>query len=276
MFTSPPGGGGLPPPANGLGDTMLGLDVTGRIPQYPSYPQRTQPYAGPSAPSGPAFGYGGAPQPFVIRKTASDYPHAPEPRPDRPPKPFDVYSSVQHGHSQGGSSSSNIAPVQAYKSAPPVVKASELPADELPSRDLKPVLFPRDTLTKFVQIASYNTSKNLETCGLLLGRLKRNGKGYIVTTLVIPRQHATSETCTMDGEEILADYQLERDLLTLGWIHTHPTQSCFMSSVDLHTHASYQHMLPEAFAVVCAPKSRPKCVCAQYGTCTKLTGSALL
>jgi hypothetical protein len=33
-----------------------------------------------------------------------------------------------------------------------------------------------------------------------------------------------------------------------------------MSSVDLHTHASFQCMLPESFAVVCAPKSDPRCV----------------
>ncbi|KAJ7795278.1 hypothetical protein B0H14DRAFT_3496196 [Mycena olivaceomarginata] len=40
-------------------------------------------------------------------------------------------------------------------------------------------------------------------------------------------------------------------------IHTHPSQSCFMSSVDLHTHASLQCMLSESFALVCAPKSDP-------------------
>ncbi|KAH7106868.1 Mov34-domain-containing protein [Auriculariales sp. MPI-PUGE-AT-0066] len=257
MFTSPPGGGGMPPPSNGLGDTMLGLDVTGRVPQYPAYPQR-QPYQ-PPAPqppaAGPSFGYGGATQPFVIRKEATEYPHAHAHAPSRPPKPFDVYSSGHHGRSDSAGSHtypqphshSNPAPQpNRAKSPPPVIKASELPADELPSRELKPVVFPRDVLSKFVQIASYNTSKNLETCGLLLGRLKRSGM-YIVTTL----------TCSMEGEEILAEYQVERDLLTLGWIHTHPTQSCFMSSVDLHTHAAFQHMLPEAFAVVCAPKSRP-------------------
>ncbi|GAA6056613.1 hypothetical protein JCM3770_006356, partial [Rhodotorula araucariae] len=36
-------------------------------------------------------------------------------------------------------------------------------------------------------------------------------------------------------------------------IHTHPTQSIFLSSLDLHTHAAYQLMLAEAVAVVCAP-----------------------
>ncbi|KAJ7450735.1 hypothetical protein B0H11DRAFT_2077011 [Mycena galericulata] len=47
---------------------------------------------------------------------------------------------------------------------------------------------------------------------------------------------------------------LIRDFL----IHTHPSQSCFTSSVDLHTHASFQRMLPESFAVVCAPESEPR------------------
>lgn len=30
-----------------------------------------------------------------------------------------------------------------------------------------------------------------------------------------------------------------------------------MSSVDLHTHSGFQRMLPESFAVVCAPSSKP-------------------
>lgn len=33
-----------------------------------------------------------------------------------------------------------------------------------------------------------------------------------------------------------------------------------MSSVDLHTHSGFQRMLPESFAVVCAPKFTPKYV----------------
>ena len=39
----------------------------------------------------------------------------------------------------------------------------------------------------------------------------------------------------------------------------------FMSSVDLHTHSGLQRMLPESFAVVCAPNSTPKCVPAANG-----------
>jgi STAM-binding protein len=52
--------------------------------------------------------------------------------------------------------------------------------------------------------------------------------------------------------------QNERELYPVGWIHTHPSQGCFMSSVDLHTHYSYQVMVPEAFAIVVAPTDSSK------------------
>ncbi|KAJ7107507.1 hypothetical protein C8R44DRAFT_834252 [Mycena epipterygia] len=130
---------------------------------------------------------------------------------------------------------------------------------------LKPVLLPNATLPRFLAIASANTSLNRETCGLLLGRLTSASSlnvparenRYVVETLLIPKQHGTSDTCTMEEEEGVLHFTEERGLVTLGWIHTHPSQSCFMSSVDLHTHASFQRMLPESFAVVCAPKSEP-------------------
>jgi len=74
---------------------------------------------------------------------------------------------------------------------------------------------------------------------------------------LIPKQHATSDTCAVDGEEFVMQFTEERSLITLGWIHTHPKRSCFMSSVDLHRHSGLQRMLPESFAVVIAPNSTP-------------------
>ncbi|KAF9071868.1 hypothetical protein BDP27DRAFT_462410 [Rhodocollybia butyracea] len=120
---------------------------------------------------------------------------------------------------------------------------------------LKIVHLPRDCLHRFLTIAKVNTARDRETCGLLLGR--DHGRRFVVTTLLIPKQHATSDTCTMDEEELILQVTEERGLITLGWIHTHPSQSCFMSSVDLHTHSGFQRMLPESFAVVCAPSSVP-------------------
>lgn len=113
-------------------------------------------------------------------------------------------------------------------------------------------------LEEFLRLADCNTKNNLETCGVLTGFLKR---GVLhITTLIIPKQKSTPDTCETLNEEELFDIQEQRGLFQLGWIHTHPKQSCFMSSVDLHTHYSYQIMLPEAIAVVMAPTdTRRKC-----------------
>ncbi|KAL0058983.1 hypothetical protein AAF712_014320 [Marasmius tenuissimus] len=147
------------------------------------------------------------------------------------------------------SSARPTSPDQAHRGSSRIRESNNgLPA-------LKTVILPRDSLSRFLIIASVNTSRNKETCGLLLGREVR-GK-FVVSTLLIPKQHSTSDTCTMDEEELVMQFTEERGLITLGWIHTHPTQSCFMSSVDLHTHCAFQIMLPESFAVVCAPKSNP-------------------
>lgn len=108
----------------------------------------------------------------------------------------------------------------------------------------------------FLKMAISNTSKNLETCGILAGSLKN--RKFFITALIIPKQESTSDTCQATNEEEIFEVQDKRSLFPLGWIHTHPTQSCFMSSVDIHTHYSYQVMLPEAVAIVMAPRDRSK------------------
>ncbi|KAI9381042.1 hypothetical protein POPTR_015G045800v4 [Populus trichocarpa] len=107
-------------------------------------------------------------------------------------------------------------------------------------------------MENFMKMAKSNTDKNLETCGVLAGSLK-NRKFY-VTALIIPKQESTSDSCQTTNEEEIFEVQDKQSLFPLGWIHTHPTQSCFMSSIDVHTHYSYQIMLPEAVAIVMAPR----------------------
>jgi hypothetical protein len=114
------------------------------------------------------------------------------------------------------------------------------------ARELRAVSLPRDCMNWFTSIASINSANNRETCGLLLG--KDEGGRYVVTTLLIPRQHSTSDicTCAIDEEELVTQFTEGRSLITLGWvchhlywwtraqcslvrycqIHTHPTQSC--------------------------------------------------
>ncbi|GAA5877865.1 hypothetical protein JCM16303_000265 [Sporobolomyces ruberrimus] len=121
---------------------------------------------------------------------------------------------------------------------------------------LRPMFLPARLVPHFLEVARKNTERNIETCGLLLGHLSRNQ--FTITTLLIPKQDGTSDTCSTTHEEEQFEFQDSRGLMTLGWIHTHPTQTTFLSSVDLHTHASYQIMLQEAVAIVCAPRHDPE------------------
>ena len=116
---------------------------------------------------------------------------------------------------------------------------------------LRPVFLPPDLRHRFLSIALPNTRANLETCGILCGTLVSNA--LFVSKLVVPDQESTSDTCETINESALFDYVDGEDLMVLGWIHTHPTQTCFMSSRDLHTHGGYQVMMPESIAIVCAP-----------------------
>ncbi|XP_062217649.1 AMSH-like ubiquitin thioesterase 2 [Phragmites australis] len=104
---------------------------------------------------------------------------------------------------------------------------------------------------EFMELAKENTSNNLETCGIL-GASFRDGK-YFVTMLIIPKQEGTDHSCQAVNEEEIHAVLSEQSLYPAGWIHTHPSQTCFLSSIDLHTQYSYQVMLPEAVAIVVAP-----------------------
>ena len=112
---------------------------------------------------------------------------------------------------------------------------------------------PFDLPATFQHIASSNTVKGIETCGVLLGY--KQEESILITSIVVPKQTGTSDTCEAlpGAEEQILSYALTNELLCVGWIHTHPTQSCFLSSIDLHTTLPYQQMLPDAVAIVIAP-----------------------
>ncbi|XP_031497924.1 AMSH-like ubiquitin thioesterase 3 [Nymphaea colorata] len=151
-----------------------------------------------------------------------------------------------------------LAQVEVFNPIPPSEVADPTPGPALSSCDgpdrsktLLRLHLPVKIMEDFMRLAQKNTKRNLETCGILAGSLKN--RKFSITTLIIPKQESTSDTCQTTNEEEIFDVQDQRSLFPLGWIHTHPTQSCFMSSVDVHTHYSYQIMLPEAIAIVMAP-----------------------
>ncbi|RMZ70183.1 endosome-associated ubiquitin isopeptidase [Pyrenophora seminiperda CCB06] len=124
---------------------------------------------------------------------------------------------------------------------------------------LRPVFLPSQLRNQFLAVASSNTRLNLETCGMLCGILKSNA--LFITRLIIPEQTSTSDTCETLNEEELFDYCDKEELMVLGWIHTHPTQTCFMSSRDLHTHVGYQVMMPESIAITQYTNQNPSWGC---------------
>lgn len=122
--------------------------------------------------------------------------------------------------------------------------------------NLRQVLIPSTLTTKFESLAEPNTVSDIETCGFLTGKIYENQ--CKITHLIIPKQLGTAISCATTHEEEMLDYMERNELITLGSIHTHPSQSVFMSSVDMHTQFCLQMMLPEAISIVVAPSKIPR------------------
>jgi STAM-binding protein len=134
---------------------------------------------------------------------------------------------------------------------------NQRPGAAVEDLSLRKVEMDGDMFDKFMSAAHRNTIRSIETCGILAGKFLPNKGKFRVTHLIIPKQTGTTDTCATTNEDEIFEFQIKHDLLTLGWVHTHPTQACFLSSVDLHTHCSYQSLFPEAIAVVIAPRDNP-------------------
>jgi STAM-binding protein len=159
--------------------------------------------------------------------------------PPRPEKPTTEPADLPTVSNSSGPSSYTFAPSAYLENGNP----------------LRTVFLPPTLREQFLAHAASNTRRNLETCGMLCGTLISNA--LFISKVVIPEQESTSDTCETINESAFFDYCAAEDLMVLGWIHTHPTQTCFMSSRDLHTHCGYQIMMPESIAIVCAPSKTP-------------------
>ncbi|KAK8127025.1 uncharacterized protein PG998_002784 [Apiospora kogelbergensis] len=198
-------------------------------------------------------------QPYVSRPEPPNHPPPPPPKeftadleaPERPSK--ELYSTPPP----------SLLVTQPQDGPQPPPKISEMPASPPPSskrltfapaaylengEPIRSIFLPGQLRQEFLRIAADNTRRGLEMCGILCGTAVNNA--LFIKCLVIPEQKCTSDTCETENEGDLFDYCMTEDLLMLGWIHTHPTQSCFMSSRDLHTQAGYQVMLPESIAII--------------------------
>ena len=261
-------------------------------PHYPTVPQKSH-YDIPHEPSGPLLlkhpSKGDGPPPALPPKPAEEKkikdpyplslydeagkipvyesPDIPPPVPHKQPKdvyPLNLYDFPEQPPPRPDKTyiSDSSEAISRSESTSPAIP--ELPSSEYTFKHsaklengtyLRTIFISPELRSKFLSIAASNTARNLETCGMLCGTLISNA--FFISRLVIPDQESTSDTCEMVNESAFFDYCDEHDLITLGWIHTHPTQTCFMSSRDLHTHAGYQVMMPEAIAIVLAPNKQP-------------------
>ncbi|KAF7468999.1 Hypothetical predicted protein [Marmota monax] len=90
------------------------------------------------------------------------------------------------------------------------------------------VVLPGRLCLQFLQLAGANTARRVQTWNSL-GKLRRNE--FTNTPVLIPKQTAGSDYCNTENEEELFLIQDQQRLITRGWIHTHPTQTNFLSSV---------------------------------------------
>ena len=97
--------------------------------------------------------------------------------------------------------------------------------------EVRTVAHPEDLISKFLEIAKANSDRNIETLGTFGGQLCNNK--FRVTHLLIPKQQGQSDSCTMEGDEDVLELHEKENLTLLGWTHTHPAYSVFLSSVDV-------------------------------------------
>ncbi|CAG2179548.1 unnamed protein product [Oppiella nova] len=123
---------------------------------------------------------------------------------------------------------------------------------QLDSYNTSRVIIPQRLIQRFLVSAQSNTNRNVETCAILCAQLANDV--FTITQVIVTKQNGTADSCQMIAEEEIIPIQDRHGFTVVGWIHTHPTQNAFMSSIDLHTHWPYQQLLQESIAVVCAPK----------------------
>eukprot|EP00092_Neocalanus_flemingeri_P005354 GFUD01005768.1.p1 GENE.GFUD01005768.1~~GFUD01005768.1.p1 ORF type:complete len:463 (-),score=149.38 GFUD01005768.1:183-1571(-) len=143
------------------------------------------------------------------------------------------------------------APTPSTSTSTPAFDRSAKPTISAPT-GLRTVMVPSDLSEAFLAVAKSNSDRGVETLGTLGGHLANNK--FIVSHLLIPRQEGKSDSCTMEGLEDVWDVHDKENIIFLGWVHTHPAYSVFLSSVDMHNQYEWQHMLPEALAIVCSIK----------------------
>ncbi|CAJ0584907.1 unnamed protein product, partial [Mesorhabditis spiculigera] len=117
------------------------------------------------------------------------------------------------------------------------------------------MVLPEDIERRFTAASRENSSRGLETFGLLCGIRRRidDKDIYIATHIILPEQQGFPDHSDVKITEELSSYQASKCPEVLGWIHTHPTGQASMSYSDLHSQYHYQTKHPHAVCILVAP-----------------------
>jgi proteasome lid subunit RPN8/RPN11 len=108
-------------------------------------------------------------------------------------------------------------------------------------------------LSAMAEMIKYDLSiSGKETAGLLIGE-EINGEVH-VDEIRVGKQKGNAVHVEISEEELaMAAIEVrdrEDDKVIVGWFHTHPGLSSFMSGTDINTQRMYQALMPNAIAIV--------------------------
>ena len=108
-------------------------------------------------------------------------------------------------------------------------------------------------MSQFRKVSEENTKKGLEIEGILAGEFCESH--FQVIHLLILEQKTAPDSWEVEDERQLTNYFTYHPSLTLlGFIHTHPRMTSFLSSVDLHTLRDYACDNKSMVSIVLVPE----------------------
>jgi proteasome lid subunit RPN8/RPN11 len=125
--------------------------------------------------------------------------------------------------------------------------------EEIMSADFGSIYISAATMGEMIEFDLSRPGK--ETAGLLIGEIV--GKDLYVDEIHVGAQVGNAVHVEINEETLIAATiemsEREDGKVIIGWFHTHPGMSSFMSPTDVHTQKIYQAFFPEAIAIVIDP-----------------------
>ncbi len=113
--------------------------------------------------------------------------------------------------------------------------------------------------SKGLKHAKENAELKLESMGLLIGQVNTyNGKNYLMVQDYITAENQSTAVSVKFSREALSNLtekfsnRQDKNLFVVGWMHSHPSYGCFLSSTDIATQTACFNQ-PNNIAVVIDP-----------------------